>query len=376
MKLHLFLPVLLVFFLLSCSREAKVLEKSQTVTRNELVYEVNQQEPFSGKIVEKYANGQLKYESEIEDGKRNGKTTEYYENGQIKLVTSFEEGKSSGEYKGYAENGQLLAEGKVTTVEVPSDNKQEKPKYREQFVGKWTYYFENGQKKAEVSYENGKEDGKTSRFFENGAKDCEGEYKIGNKVGKWVYYYEKGNIKNEEFYAPDSAKRIGVWVDYSQEGKKTKEVDYFDGKKNAKHTEFDDLGKVKTEGEYDLSHNKVGDWKYYSDGKLSYIGLYENGVELINERRECDNNGKPKRKLKEILVGHWRYTNYLGTVSSWTFRADGTYDNGLSYSLDGKNLVYDNTDKTKGRCEVIDFDENVIHLKYSGGIVNTMERTK
>lgn len=270
MKLCHFLPALMVLFLISCSRESKVLEKDKTVTRNELFYEINQQEPFSGKIVEKHPNGQLKYEMELVDGKPDGKTTEYYENGQVKQIYNFKDGKPSGEYKSYAQNGQVIEEGEYTFEEIPNDDKTAKARFREAKIGKWTVYFENGQKRAESNFVNGKPDGKVIVFTDKGTIDREKEYKNGEKVG--------------------------IWTDYSKDGKKIQEVNYFDGKQNSLHKNFDESGKVSSEGYYDSNIARQGQWKYYSDGKLIRTEVFENNIERVDEKIMYDANGQPIAK--------------------------------------------------------------------------------
>ena len=75
----------------------------------------------------------------------NGPHIEYYENGQKKSETHYKDGKPEG----------LL-----------------------------TGWYENGQKKSETQYENGKQDGLETRWDETGMKVLEVQYKDGNEVSR------------------------------------------------------------------------------------------------------------------------------------------------------------------------------------------------
>ena len=79
----------IVFFITGCDsngflEKMGLKEKITTITqtRNGLVYLPNSDEPFTGKYVTYYLNGQKKVEINYKEGKRNGLTTGWYENGQ------------------------------------------------------------------------------------------------------------------------------------------------------------------------------------------------------------------------------------------------------------------------------------------------------
>ena len=76
----------IVFFISGCDgngflEKIGLKEKISAViqTRNELVYLPNSDEPFTGKYVTYYLNGQKKTEINYKEGKRNGLTTGWYE---------------------------------------------------------------------------------------------------------------------------------------------------------------------------------------------------------------------------------------------------------------------------------------------------------
>lgn len=70
-------------------------------------------------------------------------------------------------------------------------------------------------------------------FYFNGG----GSFSMGNyiypRVGKWMYFYENGNIEKEEYYKNEFSeecgcveKKVGVWKYYDSNGRLKKEVNY------------------------------------------------------------------------------------------------------------------------------------------------------
>lgn len=110
------LTIICLLVLISCSKEVP---SDQLVERNELLYEINSQEPFTGFSVEFWSNGNLKEKKKIKEGKfgylYSGKDhlwEKFYENGQLdfRSLHNFSEE--------YYPNGQLesLTENKITTI--------------------------------------------------------------------------------------------------------------------------------------------------------------------------------------------------------------------------------------------------------------------
>ena len=78
--------------------------------RNGLVYLPNQQEPFTGKKLCKYENGQNRVEGKYKDGLLDGIWTEWYENGQIEAEENYKDGKQDGKWTVWYMNGQKYRE--------------------------------------------------------------------------------------------------------------------------------------------------------------------------------------------------------------------------------------------------------------------------
>lgn len=68
------------------------------------------------------------------------------------------------------------------------------------FYWKLIRWYENGKKKCEINYRNGKLHGKWMYLFRNGQKEWEVNYKNGKLHGKLTWWYKNGNKKWEENY--------------------------------------------------------------------------------------------------------------------------------------------------------------------------------
>lgn len=131
---NIFTVAVLAVFLAGCSSESEVAEVTEVTTvtkdnevttvikvtkgnenvvdykriqkRNGIFYEVNNEEPFTGKAVQYYKNRQKVTEAQFKDGKYHGKSTNWYENGQKMAEINYENGKKNGLVTLWYENGQ------------------------------------------------------------------------------------------------------------------------------------------------------------------------------------------------------------------------------------------------------------------------------
>ena len=68
-------------------------------------------------------------------------------------------------------------------------------------IGKWTVWYESGQKKSEANYKNGKLDGKSTWWNKKGQKVKQKNYKNGKLDGKLIEWFQfNSEIKREESY--------------------------------------------------------------------------------------------------------------------------------------------------------------------------------
>ena len=85
--------------------------------------------------------------------------------------------------------------------------------------GLWTWWYENGQKKEEITFKNGKRDGLETEWWSNGQKINEMTYKDGKEWdGKWTSWsddenklkvyeetYKDGELISQKDFNPDGS---------------------------------------------------------------------------------------------------------------------------------------------------------------------------
>jgi len=134
-----------------------------------------------------------------------------FENGNKKMNGTFKEGLMMGEWVFYwPEENQILAKGQY----VNGDGKGSDPEYKISWIpkngreGVWEYYYQNGNQWFEKTYEDGIPMGEYLEWWYNGEKKEEGVFKgvdssnwgFPVKVGKWTYWYETGQKSYEKTY--------------------------------------------------------------------------------------------------------------------------------------------------------------------------------
>ena len=80
--------------------------------------------------------------------------------------------------------------------------KEKEGRYKDgRLTGKWTFWYESGEKESEVNYKNGKLDGKSTWWNKKGQKVKQKNYKNGKLDGKLIEWFQfNGEIKREENY--------------------------------------------------------------------------------------------------------------------------------------------------------------------------------
>ena len=227
--------------------------------RGGLKYAVNEESPFTGKLLTYWDNKRenKKEETNYKDGKRDELSTSWYENGQKKSEVNYTDGKGDGLFTAWYENGQIATEMNVkdkqdglTTIWYENGQKKLEMNYKDgQEYGVYTLWYENGQKKKEGNtkksrevglynswYKNGKKesvanhkDGKKYSWYENGQKAVEINYKDGKFEGLFTLWYENGQKSREMNQKND--KTDGLMTLWYENGQKKLEQNYKDGKK-------------------------------------------------------------------------------------------------------------------------------------------------
>ncbi|CAM3313458.1 tetratricopeptide repeat protein [Aequorivita lipolytica] len=272
------------------------------------------------KASEYYANGKLYSEIPFQDGNRHGKEKTFHLNGNVLNEFTYVDGKLQGSYKSYHKNGKIsevgtyeedLLQGSYTSY-YPDETLKSEARYVDNSLdGSFTFYDYDGKKYYNYTYKRG--DIIDYRFFNK-----KGEVlKEGKKRGGEFYYNgfaANGNLTSEGLYDV-SGGRKGEWKYYGQNGNLM-----------AKGTFEDDL----TKGIYT---------SYFPNGTTEWIGNYRNdtltGYYANNHKNgNIENQGGYKNGLQQ---GEWRFYYTDGSLKSVNFFHKGDFQGEQEYyGIDGK----------------------------------------
>ena len=176
------LTILPLLLIVGCSKEP-INYETTLVERDGVFYTKDTNKPYSGDVFSLDKNGEIEEEKTLKNGiVWNGKWTEWYENGQKKLEGTFKDGERDGLVTSWFENGQKGWEGTYKDGEPD---------------GLVTQWKANGQKKLEGTFKDGERDGLYTFWYDNGQKQFEGIYKEGERNGLSTNWYENGQKKVE-----------------------------------------------------------------------------------------------------------------------------------------------------------------------------------
>ena len=298
----------------------KYIEYSNTelITYHGEVIEGTQIKNGNGK--EFYLNGELRFEGEYLNDKRDGKGKEYSEEGElifkgiykegeqwngikkiyeeyedeneqrlkyIKYIGQIKKGKMNGKCKEYDKEGHMIYEGEYLDgkrngigKEYYNNNIEFEGEFKEgkKWNGNANEYNKKGNLLFYGVYQNGKRfNGKACKYFDDEEKlRYEIEYKDG------LLWNVKGYNKNEVFNSLDFEIKNGDgnMKDYYSDKVLKFNGNYKGGKKNGKVYSYYNNPNIKMEyeGEY-IDNIKNGEWKtYYENGNKEFIGYYKNGL--------------------------------------------------------------------------------------------------
>ena len=201
--------------------------------RDDLHYQTNESEPYSGWVKMMYDSGQVKILGQSKDGKREGLFTEWHDNGQKKEEGTFKDGRWDGLWTFWHENGTKRAE--VTYRDGKRD-------------GLFTLWHENGQKRREVTFKDDEPDGLLTNWHPNGQKKSEETRKNGKKDGPFTWWHENGQKEAEGAYKDGQSD--GLMKAWHDNGKKGYEVAYKDGMPDGLTTAWHENGQKRAEVAY------------------------------------------------------------------------------------------------------------------------------
>lgn len=383
-----------ILILVSCGQ--KEVDISQVSTRNGLVYQVNENDPFTGIVIKKLDNEQILISGSYKDGQKNGIWTEYFRNGQIEKQEEYNNGVYNGVVEKYIENGTKLSHEYYKNNEL--DGKCEyfsnngilikSAIYSNNILnGEFIENYENGNPKIITNYNNNQITSNFTSFYENGNKELEYTINDGHYVGDYFHYNTDGLTRKHYFYSNDIKINKGKWtiyydnnwnevnqpskyyriVNFDSNGKPVGNIiDYFQKDnskqmeghylsiepdiKEGKHTWYYENGNIKLEGNF-INNEKDEIWiLYYKDNNMAGNKIcqkveYKNGI--LNGKFEWFNimhiNISDNYELKHLIDYKYDQKFYSGMINStgnagkW-WKVEGQLVNG---KFDGEFKIWD-----------------------------------
>jgi antitoxin component YwqK of YwqJK toxin-antitoxin module/predicted esterase len=174
--------------------------------------------------------------------------------------------------------------------------------YGEQFLYEWflghqqSRFYENGQKRCEGNFLDGKKDGKWTYWYDNGSKEMEEEYVKGKPNKNWTYWDKDGEKlgEGEFFYG------TGTWRQWYKGEKKERVEAFQKGDRHGRWLYWHENGRIyyQSEYKYDKPNGRWSGWNGYGNVVFD-IGYLE---------------GKPH--------GKWTYWNEKGEIiktENWSY---------------------------------------------------------
>lgn len=260
--------------------------------------------------IEFYANSDVYSEISFDKGFRNGFEKKYHSNKKVSSEINYVDGDLHGSYKTFYSNGNPIEVG------------QSLEGY---YNGPWKTYYSDGALQSDFSYDKGLLNS-TYVFYD---KDSKLYYE---------YEYRKGDLIAYKFYDKQG--------EIVKEAKKKGGEFYYEG--------YAPNGNMTSEGMYDISGGKKGEWKFYtSNGVLSENGNYSDN-NAQGEYTTYYKNGKKESISKyknDSIVGYYVDYHKNGKLS-----AQGWYKNSLrhgewhNYHIDGtiNSINYYHSGKLNG----------------------------
>ncbi len=238
-------------------------------------------------------------------------------------------GLRQGKWQKEYPNGKLMYEGQFKDGEP---------------VGEWTRYFEGGQVKAEIEYDQNSDTASVVLFDPFGKKVAEGNYVDEKRAGEWQFYSESRKV-SEETYADgvkhgiartfyptgevleesewQNGQQTGSYRVFFKNGKPYMQCKYSNGKRNGLCLSYYQNGRVEMEAYY--SNNlRDNDWKFYNEnGDLSYTLKYDKGNLLNpevqdsiirNSQSQFEKNGNPVTDPEDFMQDPSEYMMRMQNV--------------------------------------------------------------
>jgi len=238
------------------------------------------------------------------------------------------------------------AETVEEVAEAPAEEKSDEEQAKDEIH---IERYENGQKKSEGTYKDGKEDGLWTWWYENGQKWCEGTYKDGKQDGLWTNWHDQTEKSQEGTFK--DGKREGIWTFWYKHGQKKKEGPYRDGKEDGLWTGWHENGQKSSE-------------KTFKNGESISEECWDED-ENVTDQSNFNNKADEKNKMiitEETEVESspdYKIVNIIGTFDGEEFILSRIH----SHPVEGQDDLWERTDIEVKKNESSE-DDNVLVDRY------------
>ena len=225
-------------------------------------YGTYRQGQWHGTYASYYPSGKTETTARYVDDELHGAYIELYESGGRKVQGAYWRGLKDGLWIHYSESGiELQREeydrghiGNTSRFELETFDdgsvKSVTPYAGDEIHGVFVEYWPNGEKREEVTYDDGLKDGPAFLYWDNGRVREQGQYQRGRKQGLWqthnnagtllaslpyergrltglyLSYHTNGNVQWEGVY--DGGLKTGLWTLYGRDGTKRLQQNWVD----------------------------------------------------------------------------------------------------------------------------------------------------
>lgn len=258
--------------LASNSKTPMTLDQSdQIVIEAGKLYESKKKSPYNGEIVEFHPNGVKSYSVTIVNGVLDGKATEWFESGNKKNEVHFDNGIPVGVMLGWHENGN-------PSYEVTLQHGQAE--------GITTEFYPSGEKKSVTHYSDGEKNGAESGYYKSRKQLWNANWAKNKLHGDYIKYYPSGNKKSVYKYANGQSE--GEANGWFETGEKSWRSEWVDGLPVGTHMEWHKNGRPKKQQSYQNGGISMRT-EWHKNGQKSLEAIYQNGI--ISTQKSWDSNG-------------------------------------------------------------------------------------
>lgn len=274
---------------------AKPIDESTLIEKNGLLYVSNSESPFSGEAFGYYASGEKVFSVVYESGKQVGDYTFYKRDGSKKVPVNMENMRLNKEtfreffnrvpdqsdiLNGWSGVGLIHSSdtnepysGPVFTLNRNGEKELEGTLIQGRTNGRWTLYWDNGQKRREVFHKNGLITGEGKLWSRNNSNPYEiKNYENGLLHGNVTRYYSNTRQKSQT-YSYNQGEFHGLFTGWDETGVKRTELNYENGYITFPYNFFNEQGELIEPVNYDELELKYGArYLNWNNSQISFTG--------------------------------------------------------------------------------------------------------